>query len=371
MVRSLQTSRGIAALLVVLFHLGGTFAQDKYFGASAFALPFAWGDAGVEFFFVLSGYLITSIHRRDFGQPRRLGRYITKRTVRIYPTYWIVCFVVTLAAVAFPTLRQALPSHVDTYLAGLTLVPLDPAVVGGTGSPILFVAWSLQYEMVFYAIVAVAILNRWAGYAVVAALLLSRVAFEAGVLSGFPANFLCSNLVLLFGLGVLVAYAAPSAIDVRRPGSIAAAAAIGFVAFGLLEVAIGRDQLPVDRRLVFGILAALIVFGLVRAEAVHTPWLPIGRFGDLLGDSSYALYLVHIPIISVLAKLGVAARLGGTIPLFLAYVAIVAACVGIAIAFHLFVEKPVLDWLGARLATRRKAEPMPVRPTLAPGEGLR
>ncbi|MEP7101383.1 MAG: acyltransferase family protein, partial [Burkholderiales bacterium] len=76
MYRSLQVCRAIAALLVVLFHLGGTFAQDKYFGFKAIDSVFAWGDAGVDFFFVLSGFLIATVHYKDFGRPEALPRYL-------------------------------------------------------------------------------------------------------------------------------------------------------------------------------------------------------------------------------------------------------------------------------------------------------
>ena len=94
MYQSLQGCRAVAAALVVLFHLGGTFAQDRYFGFKALDGPFAWGDAGVDFFFVLSGFLITLAHRRDFGRPAELSRYLSKRALRIYPTYWVICLAV-------------------------------------------------------------------------------------------------------------------------------------------------------------------------------------------------------------------------------------------------------------------------------------
>jgi exopolysaccharide production protein ExoZ len=90
MYKSLQGTRALAALLVVLFHLGNTIALGKYFGIEAFAIPFKFGSAGVEFFFVLSGFIIFAAHRNDISKPRRLTNYISKRVIRIYPTYWII-----------------------------------------------------------------------------------------------------------------------------------------------------------------------------------------------------------------------------------------------------------------------------------------
>ena len=51
---------------------------------------FNFGYAGVEFFFVLSGFIMVLVHRRDFGQPSKALVFMRKRVVRIYPIYWLV-----------------------------------------------------------------------------------------------------------------------------------------------------------------------------------------------------------------------------------------------------------------------------------------
>lgn len=341
MYQSLQAGRAAAAALVVLFHLGGTFGQAKYFGWPALAQTFGWGDSGVEFFFVLSGFLITTIHRRDFGHPRALGAYLRKRLLRIYPTYWLICLAVCAAALFFPTLRQALPGDVPTLLKGLALWPQNPAVVGGTGSPILFVAWSLQYEMLFYAIVALAIVSRVAGLLAASLLMLAGLSCRFGPVCTFPQSFVASPLILLFAMGVACAYVVPSRWRVPAPRPVGMAALLGFVAFGAFEMVCGRDTLAVDRRLVYGALASVIVVSLVQAEASGALVLR-SRWIVLLGDSSYALYLLHIPVISVLCKLALVAGISGHAALVAAYFAIFAACIGTAIAFHLLIERPLL-----------------------------
>src|SRR5882762_1925446 len=150
MYKSIQACRGLAALQVVLFHLGGILAAPKYFGLPGFGRAFIFGDSGVEFFFVLSGFIITWVHRRDFGKPAALPAYISKRLIRIYPTYWTIFLSVFLLAWTSPALRSGLPATPGLLLRSLLLVPQDPTVAGGTGAPVLIVAWTLQYEMIFY-----------------------------------------------------------------------------------------------------------------------------------------------------------------------------------------------------------------------------
>lgn len=357
MYASLQACRAAAALMVVLFHLGGTFAQPRYFGNTAFDGLFAWGDAGVDFFFVLSGFLITTVHRDDFSRPRALPRYLFKRVVRIYPTYWIVCAAVCLSALAVPALRDALPSDPLVYAKALALWPQDPDVVGGTGSPILFVAWSLQYELMFYAVIAAFIVGRGVGVVVAAALLMVNLGCQLGTRCGFPASFVGNSMVFLFAMGVGAAALARSAWRLPKPAVVAALAALAFVGFGALELQIGREALPIDRRLVYGAIASLLIVALVRAEQAGT-LVPKQRWLAVLGDASYALYLLHIPVISVLCK--VFARLGVSGPLALTavFAFVVLACIGVAVLFHLAIERPML----ARLRFGRRE---PSRPAAA------
>lgn len=83
----IQVGRGIAAMMVVLFHLGGAMSAEKYFGDLTYIRLFRFGSAGVEFFFVLSGFIIMYAHQKDIGRPDALAYYARRRAVRIYPSY--------------------------------------------------------------------------------------------------------------------------------------------------------------------------------------------------------------------------------------------------------------------------------------------
>lgn len=341
MYKSLQCGRACAALLVVLFHLGGVFSLGKYFAIPAFGVPFAFGHAGVHFFFVLSGFIIFSVHRRDLSRPDRLLDYLRKRAVRIYPIYWIIFLAVFGLALASPSLRSSVPHDPMVILDSLLLVPQDPEIVGGTGAPVLIVAWSLQYELLFYLSFALAILNRWLGAGLVV-LVLAIYLLPIPRLP-FPASLLQSNMPLFFLSGALIAFFNRWKFTERRwPALIAGTGVLGFVGLGILESTRGPG--PEIQDLGYGLASALMIFGFVKLEDLGVV-IGGGPFIQLLGAASYALYLIHFPLISLLCKIAVLFGHRDVWTASLSYLLILGCCLGAAIALHRFVERPILRFL--------------------------
>ncbi len=109
----------------------------------------------------------------------------------------------------------------------------------------------------------------------------------------------------------------------------------------------GIEALPVDRRLIYGLLSGVVILALVQSEdsgqiQIKSRWIP------LLGDSSYVLYLIHYPLISVLCKVFVFLGLAGVVGATIAYPLIICACILTSVAFHLLLEKPMLHALSKR-----------------------
>lgn len=83
-----QAFRGLAALLVVF--LRATLIGREYFQVDFAQGSFAFGYAGVDFFFVLSGFIISYAHPKDIGVSGAMLPYLCKRAIRIYPCYWLL-----------------------------------------------------------------------------------------------------------------------------------------------------------------------------------------------------------------------------------------------------------------------------------------
>jgi len=330
MYKSLQACRGVAAMMVVLYHLGGAISADKYFGIKGFSVPFSFGGAGVEFFFVLSGFIILTAHRSDVFKSQNLLSYIKKRLIRVYPVYWFVFFPVFIIALF-------------TLIKSLLLIPQDSSLLGGTGAPVLGIAWTLQYEMAFYLFFAFMILSKWLSITLGFGVLLIYLLYSGVSTDVLLFKFLSKDYVLLFFMGMIVAFIHGfREFVVHRPFIFLTVGVLTFFCVSA-DIILKFNFFHDYKILLYGFSSSLIIFGLVKAES-YGKIIGDNYVFQKLGDSSYALYLMHYPMISVLCKLFLFFEFNsvGVLGVFVIYIVIFFICLLSAVAFHLYIEKKVL-----------------------------
>ena len=343
---SIQAARGIAALLVILFHCGeGILAHPKYGGHDPVDRAFAWGGQGVELFFAISGFIILIAHWKDIDQPGALAGYVRKRILRIYPTYWVV----VLALLPVYLLEPALGN--GNELAPLTLISSGLLVHVDTSATVLAVSWTLFYEVVFYAAFAFLIVARPLGFVVLACwwgLSIARLA-------GLPVvhSYVLSHYTVLFGFGMAAAFAYRTG-RIRAPGLLAVGGTLGFVGNGLLS-----DYAPTLSEpavsIIAGGAAAFALAGFAELERRDRLTVPAPLLA--IGNASYSIYLVHFPVLSLLAKIALHVPHMLRPPLVLEFVMIVVA-VATGLVFHRLVEAPLLSRFSrARSGDRPGAAP--------------
>jgi exopolysaccharide production protein ExoZ len=341
MYQSLQAGRAIAAILVVLFHLGSTIAADKFFGIEGFSIPFSFGGAGVEYFFVLSGFIIYYAHKNDISKPHRINNYLIKRFTRIYPTYWIVFFgVLLIPSLLWPDLRDAIPISTATLVKSALLLPQD--MHGGTGAPVITVAWTLQYEMLFYLAFSLFIFNRYLGLTAVSIFIFLFIYNLFIENLQFPYSFIASDYILLFIMGVISAVICSSARIVIRYPIAYIFTGISLFIFTASQVVMQSDAIDGFHTIFYGLSSTLLVIGLVTVEK-RGRVLFNNRAFQLLGDASYALYLIHYPLINILCKIAIILHMEqlGIYGALITYIVIFFTCIGASMIFHLFIEKPI------------------------------
>jgi peptidoglycan/LPS O-acetylase OafA/YrhL len=312
---SLQALRAAAALFVLAHH-----TAPYIFGA---ATVFNVGYAGVDLFFVLSGFVIYLAHHDDLGRPDRFGRYAKRRVTRIYPTYIVVTLISLPAALYLFPQTRTWPSLVASIF--ITEWPTH----------VLDVAWTLVHEVHFYVTFGLCILlPRWGAWIIVAVVV--------GIATWSPNNPIFSwalpiaRLDFEFAMGIIAAI-----LHLRRPWSFATRY-ISLVAGSLIFVAGASNYLfewwpaviPADREDT-GFGAMLVVFG---AAGLPCPLILLDRHGN----ASYLIYLIHYQTLAFF--LAIAGKLGlGASPL----PAVVPALgiVVVSVQLHERVEAPMLEWL--------------------------
>lgn len=342
MIANLQSLRGAAAMLVVLFHL---VSIEANYGHGHRWLSEAWtvGMSGVDLFFVISGFVMATITRSTFQRAGAWRRFLVHRVTRIYPLYWFFSLLVLAVFLVRPDMfKRSLGGGEVDLLGSFLLLPQD-------GLPLLMVGWTLIHEMYFYLVFAlllffperrlVPLLGLWAGAVVCANLLLPASA-------GATLHLVAHPLTLEFISGCLAALLIHR--GVARAGWLCLGTGIAaWLAGYFLHVHLGRGLEPSAwmRVLLFGAPAALVVYGLVALEMCHGLVLP--RWTVRLGDASYSLYLSHVLVMGALARFGTGFAPAGDLalrPLLLAVLVVAAA--GFGLACYRFLEKPLIR--GAR-----------------------
>lgn len=329
---SLQVFRGLAALGVVISHAG--LSTNAFAGKipSWLNSVFEQGFLGVDFFFVLSGFIIMSSHFDDEKSITSIKTYGVKRFLRIFPPYWPVSISLILAYFVLPGMSQGNRGEFS-WLSSLLLLPDSPP-------PALSVAWTLIHEVMFYMIFCVYFVSNRLFMLFVSGWVLTicMVAWFArgAEYSPFLVRFL-SPINLEFVMGMVVAYFA-------RVTSTQFAKFFLFSGVFLLAVWL---WLPVNEemRVLFGVPFSLIVLGAVLLERKEKLILP--RWMVLMGDASYSIYLIHNPLVSLTSRL--VARLHGYASWGLGMFVGIISSVIVGVLYHLLVEKPLIRFFRQRL----------------------
>lgn len=323
-IKSLQAGRGIAALAVAGFHLNGLLP------GSTIAQWFAHGNAGVDFFFVLSGFIIFYAHEKDVGQPARIWRYLRNRFVRVYPIYWVFTAAMVLAVLAGVG-ATPLPRDLGGWVSTVALVRLTD-----TPTP-LNVAWTLFYEIAFYLVFASLILSKRLGWIALGAWALVVLAFHHSTPTNSVVGVWTSRLSFNFFLGMGACWL-HSRISVRAGLVLIGAGAVLLIAGGIV----------VDRGgwWAFGSLVAVGCAALIAGFSGIETTKPL-LFGPLvvLGDASYTLYLAHVHLESwTLKGLGAIGALRVLPPDASAPILLAAAVAG-SLALYYAIERPLVSAL--------------------------
>ncbi len=338
---SLQAFRGLAALGVVIRH--AAISTDSHVASIPPWLDgiFKNGFLGVDFFFVLSGFIIMSSHFADEKSVASWKTYGFKRFVRIFPPYWPIAIALIVSYLFLPGLSQETRNY--SLLSSLLLLP-------DTLPPALIVAWTLIHEVLFYLIFCLFFISNRIFLIFLACwtLAICAMALQGKTVVYSPFfTVLLDPINLEFVFGMCTAYLTTKMSSRLGTPLIL----LGLVTFGLLLL----WPFAYECRVLFGLSFSALVLGAVLLEWRES--LPIPRWMVLMGNASYSIYLIHNPLNSVTGRL--VGRLQGGATWGLGMIVGVISSLVAGVLYHFFIEKPLIRLFrrGKEALTSRPIKP--------------
>lgn len=277
---SVQILRAIAALMVVVLHILNKSVANGDLAAN----PFIKGEAGVDLFFIISGFIMSYITANK--NTTAVG-FISNRIIRIIPLYWTITTVAMIGFMIFPTSinwgGDLEVSIFDSYF----LTPSYDALL-------VPVAWTLRFEFLFYFIFSACLLSSTDSRKTCIAMLLLLSACSLYKSNNLYLSFITSPLLIEFAMGMISFYFYGNKTKWQSLTWIAGIAA-------LLMFSEAKNDL--ERVFVYGLPMMLVFVGVVSNETLiaNSDYF-IVRLLKKCGDASYSIYLTHFFIIGLVSK---------------------------------------------------------------------
>jgi len=348
---SIQILRGVAALSIVLFHVSEMLLQytDGHGVFCRFAALWYTGAAGVDLFFVISGFVMVQSTQGAFGQKGAGVVFMARRIIRIVPLYWMYTAIMLLLVLLPFTLKTHVFSASYTIKSLLFLPAINPT--HGLDLPLLPQGWTLSYEMYFYLLFTLLLFFEKRFFLpVITALFLPSALVGLFFEIRDPLwKVVTSPLLLEFVFGCYLGRAVNHRTISRR-GSLLLIFLALFLLFQVRGVTID-DQ---TRLFLWGLPAMLLAAGCVFLEKQgmhHFPEVLV-----MIGNSSYSIYLSHIFVVLGAGTLAKNKVLVDGLPNDLFAVAAIALCILTGHLSFRLVEQPVSGLLLTLLSRRDRRD---------------
>lgn len=275
MINNIQILHAFAAINVVLYHIIGTsFSYSQ--ATTLFQYMGGWGASGVDVFFVISGFVMLHSQYLKRKQP---FEFFKNRVIRIVPIYWVLTLFILFLYLMYPSIfREMLvtPAWITSSLF------FTSSVFSGK-QPVVYVGWTLEWEMLFYLIFAVGLfLKSWK----------SRAAFIVAtftIISVTTQNW----IVFEFLFGMLAAYLYHKNAFSKGFGVVFFLLSAFLFILSLLP---SLRDLNLNRVILWGVPAFFMVLGLAISTQLKSFFL------SYLGDASYSIYLAQMLTIPAFYK---------------------------------------------------------------------
>ena len=326
---NLQILRGISALLVCCFH----FREDLNFeNLQIGTVLFQKGSIGVPIFFVISGFIMAFTTRKldlKSGLSTQISSFYKKRVIRIIPLYFLLTFLWMFIGGNFLLYFQG--EYFSRLIHSLLFIPQKDVF------PILYLGWSLNFEMFFYLIFGISLIFKANRYFFIVAFFIAT--YFLGLIFQ-PENaylkMVTSNLNLYFVVGILFSLLLTKFTIPKKYAFSICFLGISAFAVHLFNI------VAIENELLVLLIISLFVVSFLLFDFTFK-WGG-NKFFVFLGDISYSLYLSHPFVEIFFRRFKVEGFLN--VPYFFLKIAIVIA---VAAFFYHFIETKVTNYLKTKL----------------------
>ena len=343
---NIQLLRFFAAVAVLVGHAG-----DLFMPAAAHLRTIPW-SAGVDIFFVISGFVMTYLTQGQFGHPGAPRAFLVRRIIRIVPPYWLFTTLMVATVLMFGehvrNTTLGAPQVVTSYL----FIPWPRA--DGQLNPLVSQGWTLNYEAFFYVAFTLALFFR-RGLLLLAGAFIALAALHPMVPDSlFIFTFWTNPIILEFLAGIGLGFLFLRGKRLPMWGSLALAllAVVMFLATDAMEPGLVRRIIHI------GVPAVMLCASLALAPEPRS-MSPLRRALVSGGDSSYTLYLSHTFTLNAAL---IAWRSSGIEMPVLAMILSMAAAIVAAALIYRWIERPMTDALHSATGTARARDVATVAP---------
>lgn len=323
MINNIQILRAFAAIYVVIYHTALKLEQSW---------PIAkYGASGVDLFFVISGFIITFSFLKKPNVP--VQTFFAKRLIRIIPIYWLITFF-------YAGLLLFLPHAFETHSFDLYHLIKSLLFLSLQEFPVLYVGWTLSYEMYFYILFGLSLLTKkaMAPFFVLAFFVISIcVGAYLDTNTDYRSNVATSPLLLEFCIGILLAYIFAKGATINIPVALS---------LTLLAVFSALTLTTYPRVVGYGLPMTLLFVAatFLRGYEIKNNML------KLFGDASYSIYLTHVITLPALHFLSKKAGIynDSSVTLALLFCTYVLISIVVGVCTYVMLERPVTSKLNEK-----------------------
>ncbi|MGG0492187.1 acyltransferase [Priestia megaterium] len=332
----IQSLKAVVAMLIIFGHIGAVMFEKLNY--DFLSIHHLGRTGGVDFFFILSGFLIYYVYQKDIGK-KRVNQFLLKRIIRIYPLVWLFTLISIPIYFLVPSFGGGHEKELSVILKSLSLYPQHEPVLGAT--------WSLSHVILFYLIFTLILKKPTLGKTIATLWSISIIVLwiisPSFITKYYEMKFIFSPHNLEFLLGAVASHITLK-YKIKFGELFLLAGTAGFIFTWLNTL---NSFIPLEVTIGYSLSSLCIILGAYSIDSQQK--LKINKLIDVFGNSSYSIIITNLPFIILFAKAFDALNVFDLIGYTPAIVILIILTMIGGVTVHMLIENPISSHLKKRL----------------------